>query len=514
VIILILKVISDSLDRLNLLSLYHTLKMAVEELYIIGESYLAPIKHDTIWTVYAEGLHKAAYPYKSLMDLIQTILESTSGPVARTIISATFALVGSPRDPTYTTTYFNHASYYARLGHHGIACVLKMYEVMAHPHSGPSEAPHLIKYRKIFLQDWTRTCLKLGLDKDQSALELRDAGFHITDSQLFVPKAVLQVPAVLEEVGRDGRADCLGRPISFIEHDAGLPLPPLDTRTAQPDILGRTHAHIAYFDNGRSPDTWPSPVVSALRVCTWDSELRCNFLGLSFLHLASIRGHTDRFKKLQQISGDLPLFRRVYQAFNEPSPVTGRTCLHWAASCGHVDTVHFLCNGTDFVDKCDERNRSAIHLAARYGHTGVIQCLLQYARVSTFDLRDKHHCTPFWYAASEGHLAIVRILGRYANIDGKDKHGYTPLAIAALEGHVEVVRFLLSLNSDDNIRADPNTSDYNEHTPLDNAIYGSHLKCMELLREHGGVEGRHISVDSGSSDIEDHDLSSDEEALT
>jgi hypothetical protein len=285
--------------------------MAVEELYIIGESYLAPIKHDTIWTVYAEGLHKAAYPYKSLMDLIQTILESTSGPVARTIISATFTLVGSPRDPTYTTTYFNHASYYARLGHHGIACVLKMYEVMAHPHSGPSEAPHLIKYRKIFLQDWTRTCLKLGLDKDQSALELRDAGFHITDSQLFVPKAVLQVPAVLEEVGRDGRADCLGRPISFIEHDAGLPLPPLDTRTAQPDILGRMHAHIAYFDNGRSPDTWPSPVVSALRVCTWDSELRCNFLGLSFLHLASIRGHTDRFKKLQQISGDLPLFRRV-----------------------------------------------------------------------------------------------------------------------------------------------------------------------------------------------------------
>jgi hypothetical protein len=272
--------------------------MAVEELYTIGGSYLAPIKHDTIWTVYAEGLHKAAYPYKSLMDLIQTFLESASGPVARTIISATFALVGSPRDPTYTTTYLNHASYYARLGHHGIACVLKMYEVMAHPHSGPSEAPHLIEYRKIFLQDWTRTCLKLGLDKDQFVLELQDTGFHITDSQLFVPKAILQVPAVLEEVRRDGRADCLGRPLSFIEHDAGLPWSSLDTEITQRDVLGRTHAHMACFDNDRSPDTWSSPVVSAFRVCTWGSDLRCSFLGLSFFHLACIRGHTDRFKKL------------------------------------------------------------------------------------------------------------------------------------------------------------------------------------------------------------------------
>jgi ankyrin repeat protein len=502
--------------------------MAVEELYTIGEGYLAPIKHDTIWTVYAEGLHKAAYPYKSLMDLIQSILESASGPVARTIISATFALVGSPRDPTHTTTYFNHASYYARLGHHGIACVLQMYEVMAHPHSGPSEAPHLVRYRKIFLQDWTRTCLKLGLDNDQFFLKLQDVGFHITDSQLFVPKAILQVPAVLQEVRRDGRADCLGRPVYFIEHDAGLPWSSLDPETTQRDVLGRTHAHMACFDDDRAPDTWPSTVLSNLGLFMWYSDHNCSFLGLSFLHLASIRGRTDRFKKLQQNSYELLIGRdspssiarfrsNIIEALNEPSQHTGRTCLHWAASCGHADTVHFLCanyGGTHLINVRDAQSRSALHLAARYGHIEVIKCLLPYAETNAIDFRDKHDCTPFWYAASEGHLAIVRILGRYANIDGKDKHGYNPLAIAALEGHVKVVRFLLSLNSDDNIRADPNARDYNEHTPLDNAIYGSHLKCMELLREHGGVEGRHISIDSGSSDIEDDGLSSDEEALT
>jgi ankyrin repeat protein len=205
------------------------------------------------------------------------------------------------------------------------------------------------------------------------------------------------------------------------------------------------------------------------------------------------------------------------QAFKEPSPVMGRTCLHWAASCGHADTVRFLCanyGGTHLINARDAQSRSALHLAARYGHIEVIKCLLPYAETNAIDLRDKHDCTPLWYAAAQGHLATVRILGRYANIDGRDADGYTPLAIAALIGHVEVVRFLLSLNSDDNIRADPNARDYNEHTPLDNAIYGSHLKCMELLREHGGVEGRHISLDSGSSDYCIYDLSSDEEALT
>jgi ankyrin repeat protein len=106
------------------------------------------------------------------------------------------------------------------------------------------------------------------------------------------------------------------------------------------------------------------------------------------------------------------------------------------------------------------------------------------------------------------------ILEPYANIDSKDEDGYTPLAIAALEGHAEVVRFLLSLNSDDNTRAHPNACDCNEHTPLDNAIYGSHLKCVELLCEYGGMEGRPIVLENGSSDDEDHDLSSDEEALT
>jgi ankyrin repeat protein len=212
-------------------------------------------------------------------------------------------------------------------------------------------------------------------------------------------------------------------------------------------------AHIAYFDNDRPPDTFPSTVLSDLRVFTWHPKHRCSFLGLSLLYLASMRGHTDRFKKLQQSSDDLPIasFRpSVRQTLNDPSPYTGRTCLHWAASCGHVDTVHFLCthfHGTDFFNTCDTQKRSAIHLAARYGQTMVIQCLLRYARVDAIDLRDKHDCTPFWYAAADGHLAIVQLLEPYADIDGRDKHGYTPLAIAALEGHTDVVRYLLSLNS-------------------------------------------------------------------
>jgi hypothetical protein len=83
-----------------------------------------------------------------------------------------------------------------------------MYEVMAHPQSGSSEASHLLIPGRAF---------------SKNGRELPHAGVYFMDSQPFVPKAILQVPAVLEEVRRDGRADCLGRPVSSIEHEAGLP---------------------------------------------------------------------------------------------------------------------------------------------------------------------------------------------------------------------------------------------------------------------------------------------------
>jgi ankyrin repeat protein len=234
-----------------------------------------------------------------------------------------------------------------------------------------------------------------------------------------------------------------------------------------------------------------------------------------------MRGHIYRFKKLQQSCDDLLVvtFRpSVNQTLNDPFPDTGRTCLHWAASCGHVDVVRFLCthsHETLFVNTCDALKSSASHLTARYGHTKVIQCLLQYARINAIDLRDKYDCTPFWYAAAKGHLEAVRVLERHANVDSNEKRGYTPLAVTTLEGRVEVVRFLLSFNSysENIIQADPSVIEANEHTPLNNVVYESYLECIELLREHGGVKGKHIPLDSSSSDIEDEDLSSDEEAL-
>jgi hypothetical protein len=221
--------------------------MAVEELYSIGLSYLAPIKHDTVWTFYLERLLEAARPYNSLMTKIKATLETVPAPVARTIISATFDLVSSPRDPANTSGSFNHANYYARLGHHGIAYILVVHEIIKHPQTGSSKASGLVEYRKIFLQKWTRTFLQLGLDKDLDEVERRIIRFYIMGSQLFVPKAVLQVRAVLEEVRRDGRPDCLGRPISFVEHDTGLSWYQLGLGTGRLDVLGRNEGQYSKF---------------------------------------------------------------------------------------------------------------------------------------------------------------------------------------------------------------------------------------------------------------------------
>src|SRR5262249_22558006 len=87
---------------------------------------------------------------------------------------------------------------------------------------------------------------------------------------------------------------------------------------------------------------------------------------------------------------------------------------------------------------------SRIIEAALQGNEGLVQELLQ--RGANADWKDKDGHTPLFWAARNGHGAVVKLLletGK-VDVDSKDgRFGLTPLSWAARNGHEAVVKLLL-----------------------------------------------------------------------
>ncbi|EED18510.1 ankyrin, putative [Talaromyces stipitatus ATCC 10500] len=94
------------------------------------------------------------------------------------------------------------------------------------------------------------------------------------------------------------------------------------------------------------------------------------------------------------------------------------------------------------------------------------------------DSKDRDGWTPLFYAASEGHETIVKLL---LNMDGVDPNsrtdnGLTPLSMAAYKGHEAVVKLLLNIDT-----VDPDLKDNNGWTPLSRAASRGHKAIVKLL---------------------------------
>lgn len=136
----------------------------------------------------------------------------------------------------------------------------------------------------------------------------------------------------------------------------------------------------------------------------------------------------------------------------------------------------------------EKKVQTPLIIAAEIGRTESVEALLKYAagrlRVNA---QDAINMTALHWAARYGHSRIVELLLDYPGIavNSRNRKGQTPLHIAAAFGHVEVVALLLAFRS-----VYVNLRDDTGRTALDWANNQKRYRVTRLLQSHVTVIGK------------------------
>ncbi|KAL8148991.1 protein VAPYRIN-LIKE-like [Apium graveolens] len=178
----------------------------------------------------------------------------------------------------------------------------------------------------------------------------------------------------------------------------------------------------------------------------------------------------------------------------------GRTALHVAAIYGHVEVLQFLVSLGSNPDTADHHGWTPLHCASIAGHVEAAEFLLTCSVYVKYALT-KEKQTAFALAVEKGHSElhdmlylgdalqraarigdiheIKRCLGEGAKVNGKDQNGWTPLHRAAFKGQTESVKVLLDHG------ANVDVIDNSGYTPLHRAVEAGHVAVALALIGHG-----------------------------
>ncbi|XP_043518370.1 protein TANC2 isoform X2 [Frieseomelitta varia] len=178
---------------------------------------------------------------------------------------------------------------------------------------------------------------------------------------------------------------------------------------------------------------------------------------------------------------------------DRPDTLIGETALTIAAANGSTATVSALLARGASPTAVNAKGLSPLMLAAREGHWGTAERLLQGTlssstdtdlddAASLLDQRDPVGRTALMLAASEGHTNLIELfLDKRSVLESRDKEGLTALCWACVRGRLVAVQNLIDHG------ADVNTNDNTGRTPLDLAAFQGNPKLVQLLLEKGAA---------------------------
>jgi ankyrin repeat protein len=148
-----------------------------------------------------------------------------------------------------------------------------------------------------------------------------------------------------------------------------------------------------------------------------------------------------------------------------------------AAALGHVDAVEArLREDPTGVRQQSYDGWTPLHLAAFFGHAGVVTLLLERGAELNAISGNGIRNTPLHAAVAGGRVeSALTLIEAGAGVNAPDGGGHTPLHIAAEGGYLPIVESLLRHG------ADPHAVDAEDRTPLARAAARNHAAVIDLI---------------------------------
>ncbi|KAH7370012.1 ankyrin repeat-containing domain protein [Rhexocercosporidium sp. MPI-PUGE-AT-0058] len=146
----------------------------------------------------------------------------------------------------------------------------------------------------------------------------------------------------------------------------------------------------------------------------------------------------------------------------------------------------------------DLKNLTAMHVAAYFGLTPLIDSLMREGHENEIRIRDSWDNQPLHWAAARGHVeAMEKLILHGADInDGQQDQVWTPLHMAASEGRLEAMKLLMR-GQDEKVNLDAVAKDIG--TALTLALASNQDKAVELLLTSGASPT--LTAENGESPI-------------
>ena len=177
--------------------------------------------------------------------------------------------------------------------------------------------------------------------------------------------------------------------------------------------------------------------------------------GYAPLHLSVLGGHpltTEALLQGENWQGSSEAKAQIRKTISRSG-----ASLALATKSNYEPIVQMLVNAGVDINWKDKTGESALHVAARFGHTGCASVILRGSEFQKPDLEiteNSYSWTPLHVAAVDGSLEVVKLLVEAgADVSKPDASGWTAKEHAALRGHMNIARFLAKHTNEDEAAA-------------------------------------------------------------